>query len=94
MSLNTRISAKTGGGQQLTLKVKNQVTNAFDTTSVNGLSIGALPFDSVGNVIGNLADYVGGGGAIQGRIEVRVIGIQTVAFPCTEFDSANMVVTG
>ena len=31
---------------------------------------------------------------MTGQIEVSAVGFQVVAFPCTGFDSANMVVTG
>ena len=63
-------------------------------TSVVNQSVGSLPHDSTGAASGTLADYVGGGGAMTGQIEVSAVGFQVVAFPCTGFDSANMVVTG
>jgi hypothetical protein len=94
ISFNTRIGSKTGGGQAITLKVQNKTTSAFVNTSVVNQSVGSLPHDSTGAASGTLADYVGGGGAMTGQIEVSAVGFQVVAFPCTGFDSANMVVTG
>ena len=47
-----------------------------------------------GSATGVLTNYVGGGGAMTGRIEIQQTGPAAVTLPCTDFEFANMKVTG
>lgn len=94
VSLNTRVAAKTGGSQDITLRIRNKTSGLFVDTNVVNQAIGTLPWDSQGTAAGTLSDYVDVGGAMKGEIEIRATGFQAVSFPCVEFDSALMVVTG
>lgn len=93
VTFRIRISAKTGGGQSTTLKVQDKTTLAFQTVASN-VTVGSLPFDVSGNTTGNANNFVGSGGAMTGQIEQSAVGFQVVAFPCTSYDSANMIVSG
>ena len=94
VSLNTRVAAKTGGSQDITLRIRNKTSGLFVDTNVVNQAIGTLPWDSQGTAAGTLSDYVDVGGAMKGEIEIRATGFQAVSFPCVEFASALMVVTG
>ncbi|MBL8066643.1 MAG: hypothetical protein JNM34_12430 [Chthonomonadaceae bacterium] len=87
---------------------KNYIANALnngtdirlvitpDSTDQNLLSVAAtFAGFSINNLVGPTFEFdATGGGAMTGQIEVSAVGFQVVAFPCTGFDSANMVVTG
>jgi len=93
ISFDVKVAVDPGGIQQMTLKMQNKVSNAFVNTSVvSAPTASGTTYNGVPS--GTLADYVGGGGAMTGQIEVLAVGFQTSSFPCLEFDSGLMVVTG
>ncbi|MBL8064886.1 MAG: hypothetical protein JNM34_03400 [Chthonomonadaceae bacterium] len=93
VNFNVKIASKTGGTQTMTLYVQDKTNSNFVATSVVGATLNIGQTYS-GAASGTLSNYVGGGGAMTGQIEVSAVGFQSVAFPCIGFEFGQMVVTG
>ena len=93
ISFDVKVGVDPSAVQRITLKMQNKVTNSFVNTSVVGVATATgVTYNGVPS--GTLSAYVGGGGAMTGQIEILAVGLQTSSFPCLEFDSGLMVVTG
>jgi len=82
-----------GGAFKIRLFVQNKVTTVYDQV-LPDTTINLTGATYTGSATGVLANYVGGGGAMTGRIEIQQTGPAAVTLPCTDFEFANMKVTG
>ena len=82
-----------GGAFKIRLFIQNKVSSAYvqvlpDTT------INLAYATYTGSATGTLTNFVGGGGAMTGRLEIQQTGPAAVTLPCADFEFANMKVTG
>jgi len=82
-----------GGAFKIRLFVQNKVSSVFDQVLADTtINLGGATY--TGSAGGTLTDYVGAAGAMTGRIEIQQTGPAAVTLPCTDFEFANMKVTG
>ena len=93
ITFKVRISAKTGGRQEITLRIKQYFNNVFVTTSAVRVPISNTPIDISGTPPGVLGDFVGPNGEMEAQIEVYHRGLRAASYPCVSFDSGNLIVS-
>lgn len=91
LRFRVKSSMVNGGGFNQTLSLFNFVTNAYEETRTDSIGTSTTYYDL--NATGDPARYVGAGGALRSRIQVKQLGPSTTLCPCASFDMANWDVT-